>query len=138
MREHPLRVTLEIPLQVRCLQLDVVLCFQASHGDSLDNMALRENIDDQEGEDRDNRASHHQCPLRGILSAELVEHQRHGKVRRRIEHDQRPEKVVPQAYKGENTQSREWSSQQRQYDLPENCPAIRSIHNGRLLQLNTP
>jgi len=136
MREHPLRVPLEIPLQVRCLQCEAVLCLQASHGDSSDNMALCKNIDDQQREDRANRAGNHQCPLRGILSAELVEHQRHSKVRRRIEHDQRPEKVVPQAYEGENTQSREWSSQQRQYDTPENCPAIRSIHNCRLLQFN--
>src|SRR5437016_11701114 len=62
--------------EIKC---EAVLCLQASHGDSPDNMALRKNIDYQQGEDRDNRAGHHQCPLRSILSAELVEHQRHGK-----------------------------------------------------------
>ncbi len=138
-REQPLqeryasRTSRDI-LQVRYLQREAVLCLQSSHSDSRDNMALRKNIDDQEGENRDNRSSHHQRPLRGVLSAELAEHQRYGKVRWGVEHDQWPEKVVPLADEGENAQCCKWCSEQWQHDFPENCPAIRTIYNCRLLQ----
>src|SRR5579859_6460290 len=60
-------------------RIDTMLRFQAGGSNTLDNLLLEQNIDNQDRHNRDHRSRHHQRPLRRIFAPKLVEHELHGK-----------------------------------------------------------
>src|SRR6266700_5185078 len=77
------------------LLLEACSGFQTRRGDTLDDLALEDDVHNQDRHHGNHRSCHHHCPLGRILPSELAEHQRYRESLRRIEHNQWPEKVVP-------------------------------------------
>src|SRR5918998_4822395 len=112
-----------------------LLLLQAGRGDALDDLALSDSVDDEDGDDGDRRACHKQGEVRGVLAVEEVYRQGHRVVVDGVQEDQRPEEVVPLEQEREDAEGRQGRLYERNYDPPVDRPAVRPVHDRRLLQV---
>src|SRR5215208_6406809 len=112
------------------------LLLHAGRGDALDDVALSDDVDDEDGDDRDRRAGHEQGEVRGVLAAEEVYGQGHRIVVDAVQEDQRPEEVVPLEQEREDAEGGQGRPYEREYDPPVDRPAVGAVHDRRLLQVH--
>src|SRR5579875_1761116 len=77
---------------------------QAGQSDALDEITLQKNDQNDSWYHRDGRTGHHITPLRAMLALEHLQAQRDGRHIGSIDHNERPQEVVPEADEGEEAQ----------------------------------
>src|SRR5579859_2314898 len=109
----------------------------AAQGNALDKEALREQEEDQNRQNGDDRAGHHVLPLGGSkhLIPELRQTNRDRQQLLVLQHDERPEKVVPTAQEDKDTNGGQRGLRKREKNTPVNTKVATSIDLGRIFEL---
>lgn len=87
-----------------------------------DNLALKQNEDDQRGRQDQDRAGTQERDIGGIVALERAERAGHCAFGRVFDQHQRQQKLIPRPDRHENAERRDWCARQRQVDAPEEIP----------------
>src|SRR5712692_4500248 len=104
-------------------------------GDTFDEVALRDEVDDERRQDHKRRACHEQMVSRASLARELHQHHLDRPDLGPRRDDQRPEERVPRVEEREQRNRDEGGSHQRQADGPEKAEVARAVDPRGVVQL---
>src|SRR2546423_1229691 len=124
-----LRMVPILPVLLRGLAAD------PRSGNTFDEIALRDEINDERGQDHERRARHEQMVSRASLARELHQHDlNRSNLGTRCD-DQRPQERVPCVEECEQRNSDERGSHERQADGPEKSKVARAVDPRGVVEL---
>ena len=105
-------------------------------GNALDDVALRQGEDDEQGSDDEDRGRHHRTPpCIPLLIEEVRESHSQGPHQLGVGDDERPEIVVPPVDDEDERHGGQHRARERQHDVPEQAQVPTAIHLGGVQHL---
>src|SRR2546428_9402889 len=104
-------------------------------GDALDDEPLEDKDDDDHRDGREEGADEHPVGVCSEFMPEAGEPQRQRPQRRSVQHQERPEEVIPLTLEAEDGQRRDGRGRERQNDRPEDGPLACAVNDRGLFQL---
>src|SRR6185437_11759573 len=116
-------------MEAHALQRGVRLrsSFERSVHDARHKASSDEEEHDEQWERREERPGHGQPEIDRVALLQRLDGDLHGVVLRRLEHDERPEKVVPAGHESEQPEHEGGGTHDREGDPPEDLPTVCAV-----------